>query len=264
MPDQSRLQPVEGPLLESAAESGIRHGFFTREGGVSTGIYATLNVGLGSGDERAHVLENRERIGRWFGATADRLVTPHQVHSADAIVVDRPFDGERPRADAVVTDTPGLVLGVLTADCGPLLLADPEARVIAAAHAGWRGAFDGIIANTVAAMESLGAHRSRIVACLGPTISVRNYEVGPEFVDRFAGHDPALARYFVPSGRPDHSFFDLPGFILRRLSEAGVRAENLDLCTYADEERFFSYRRATHRGEPDYGRQISAIAIMEG
>ncbi|HET7412224.1 MAG TPA: peptidoglycan editing factor PgeF [Pararhizobium sp.] len=264
MPDQPRLQPVESPLLASAAANGIRHGCFTRQGGISTGIYASLNVGLGSGDERAHVLENRERVCRWFGAAAESLVTPHQVHSADVIVVDRPFEGERPRADAVVTNVPGLVLGVLTADCGPILLVDPEARVIAAAHAGWRGAFDGVIANTVAAMESLGAHRSRIVACLGPAISVRNYEVGPEFLDRFVGHDPAFARYFVPSGNPDHSFFDLPGFILQRLSEAGVRAENLDLCTYADEERFFSYRRTTHRGEPDYGRQISAIAITEG
>lgn len=264
MLDLTRPQPIESPLLgERTAGTAIRHGFFTRAGGVSDGIYRGLNVGLGSGDERDHVLENRVRVCRWFGTAPDRLATPHQVHSANVFVVRKDYAGERPQADAVVSVVPGVIVGVLTADCGPVLFADPAARVVAAAHAGWRGAFDGVIENTVAAMTTLGARRERIVACLGPSISGRNYEVGPEFVERFVGSDADLERYFSPSGKPDHALFDLPGFTMRRLGEAGVTAENLDLCTYADEERFFSYRRTTHRGETDYGRQISAISITE-
>ncbi len=264
MLDQSHPQPIESPLLEAATRGGpVRHGFFTREGGISGDVYKGLNVGLGSDDDRGSVLENRARVCRWFAAESDRLVTPHQVHSADVHVADGPFDGDRPKADAVVTAVPGLVLGVLTADCGPILLADPQAGVVAAAHAGWRGAFDGIVENTVAAMVALGASRTRIVAALGPSISRRNYEVGPEFVERFTTRDAALERFFSPSDRPGHAMFDLPAFTLARLSESGVAAENLDLCTYPDEERFFSYRRTSHRGEPDYGRQISAISIKE-
>ena len=264
MPDQSRPQPITSSRLQSAtAGTPVRHGFFTRDGGASDGLYAGLNVGLGSRDERANVIENRERVCRWFDATGSRLVTPHQVHSARVHVADGPIEGERPEADAVATAVPGLVLGVLTADCGPILLADPQAGVIAAAHAGWRGALDGVVENTVAAMESLGARRDRITACLGPSISVRSYEVGPEFVARFTGRDASLDRFFKPSGNPGHAMFDLPAYTLQRLAEAGVEAGNLDLCTYEDEDRFFSYRRTTHRGEPDYGRQISAISIME-
>jgi YfiH family protein len=264
MLDLTRPQPIESPLVgERTAETAIRHGFFTRAGGVSDGVYQGLNVGLGSGDERDRVVENRERICRWFGTTVDHLATVHQVHSPNVFVIRKSYSGERPQADAIVTIVPGLVIGVLTADCGPVLFADPEARVVAAAHAGWRGAFGGVIENTVAAMTTLGAERERIVACLGPSISGRNYEVGPEFVDRFVGHDPELRRYFTPSGKGGHALFDLPGFTMQRLAESGVRAENLDLCTYADEQRFFSYRRTTHRGEPDYGRQISAISITE-
>lgn len=255
-------QPIESPLISRAAgAAGIRHGFFTRKGGVSQGIYESLNVGFGSNDRRSDVEENRTRVARAFGVAADRLATVHQVHSTDVMMVDAATTGERPKADALVTAEPGIVLGVLTADCGPLLFADPEARVIGAAHAGWRGAFDGVVETTVAAMTRLGAERSRIVACLGPSISGRAYEVGPEFVERFVARDRAFARFFVPSGKPGHAFFDLPSFTMQRLRDAGVEAENIDLCTYADPESFFSYRRATHRGEPDYGRQISAIAL---
>lgn len=264
MLDQARPQPIESPLICSqTAGTPIRHGFFGRSGGVSQGMYAGLNVGFGSRDERADVAENRRRICTWFETAPENLVTVHQIHSPCVVVVDEPPVGERPKADAMVTRTPGLVLGVLTADCGPILFADPAAGVVAAAHAGWRGALEGVAASTVEAMVSLGAERSRIVAALGPSISRRSYEVGPEFVARFIDRDARLERYFVPSQKPGHAFFDLPGFTLQRLSEAGVTAENLDLCTYPDEARFFSYRRATHRGEADYGRQISAISIME-
>jgi len=185
----------------------------------------------------------------------------HQVHSPDVVVVDERYDGARPEADALVTGTPGVVLGVLAADCGPILFCDPEARVAGAAHAGWKGALYGVLENTIAAMERLGAKRSNILASLGPSISRRNYEVGPEFVERFLGVDGSYERYFTPSGKPGHAMFDLPGLTTQRLRDAGVTAENLDLCTYPDEERFFSYRRTTHRQEPDYGRQISAIMI---
>ena len=264
MLDQAQLRPIESPLLREAAAGGrIRHGFFTRAGGISGGIYSGLNVGLGSDDDRDHVLGNRERVCRWFGSDSARLVTPHQIHSNTVFVAEDALGAERPKADAVVTSVPGLVVGILTADCGPVLLADPHARIVAAAHAGWRGAFDGIIENTVAAMERLGAERSRIKACLGPSISRRNYEVGPEFVARFTERDTGLQRFFTRSPNEGHSMFDLPGFTMLRLREAGVEAENLDMCTYPDEERFFSYRRTTHRAEPDYGRQISAISIME-
>ncbi|MGN6549831.1 MAG: peptidoglycan editing factor PgeF [Pararhizobium sp.] len=256
-------QPIESPLIRRASEAaGVRHGFFTRRGGVSQGIYEGLNVGFGSNDRRGDVEENRARVARFFGLGADRLATLHQVHSTEVLVVDAGSAGTRPKADALVTAEPGIILGVLTADCGPILFADPEARVVGAAHAGWRGAFEGIVETTVAAMTRLGAERSRIVACLGPSISGRAYEVGPEFVERFVARDRAFARYFEPSEKPGHAMFDLPAFTMQRLRDAGVAAENLDLCTYADPDSFFSYRRTTHRGEPDYGRQISVIALV--
>lgn len=246
-----------------AALPGIRHGFFTRAGGVSTGIYASLNIGLGSSDDRDAVLENRARVARALGLEADRLVTPYQVHSADAFVIET-ADGERPEGDAVVTARPGIALGVSTADCGPILFADPEAGVIGAAHAGWRGALRGVLEATITAMEGLGAERGRITAALGPMISADAYEVGPEFVARFLEADEASARFFVRSERAGHAMFDLPGYIANRLTTAGVgTVEDLALCTYADEARFFSYRRTTHRGEPDYGRLVAAIALAE-
>ena len=241
---------------------GIRHGFFTREGGVSTGIYRSLNCGVGSNDERDLVLENRARVTAALGVAPDRLATPYQVHSAEALAVTTVWEpGKGPKADAVVTDRPGIALGVGSADCGPTLFADAEARIIGASHSGWRGALAGILESTIEAMEQLGARRDRIVAVLGPTISRTNYEVGPELRQKFASADQKNLIFFKPAPRPGHSLFDLPGFIVSRLAAAGVTAHSLALCTYADEERFFSYRRATHRGEADYGRLLSAIAL---
>jgi len=187
----------------------------------------------------------------------------HQIHSPDVIIVDKDHDGARPQADAMVTSVPGIILGVLSADCGPILFADPENSVIGAAHAGWKGALAGVLENTVAAMETLGARRENILACLGPSISGTNYEVGPEFVTRFLDQNPAYEVFFTPSSKDGHAMFDLQALTLKRLADAGLRAESLGLCTYAEPEIFFSYRRTTHAGEPDYGRQISAIAITE-
>jgi YfiH family protein len=258
--------PGEPPMLRSpllAATPGLRHAFFTREGGVSDGVYASLNGGVGSGDPPENVAENRARMAAALGVAADRLVNAYQVHSADVIVADAPWTREaRPRGDAIVTRTPGLAIAVSTADCAPLLLADAEAGVIAAVHAGWRGALAGVVEAAVAAMERLGAARGRIVGALGPVIRQPNYEVGPEFVARFIAAEAANARFFAPSPRVEHALFDLPGYVLMRVREAGVeRIEDLGCCTYADPGRFFSYRRATHRGEPDYGRHISAIVL---
>jgi YfiH family protein len=245
-----------------AALPGVEHGFFTREGGVSTGIYASLNCGVGSKDDRTSVAENRARVAAGVGASPEQLASPFQVHGTTVAMVDVAWPaGERPRADALVTDKSGIALAIGTADCGPILLADTEARVIGAAHAGWRGALTGVAESVVAAMETRGARRHRIVAALGPTISGANYEVGPELVATFLADDPANERFFRPSGRNGHSLFDLPGYIVARLTAAGVRATSLGLCTYADPERFFSYRRTTHRGEPDYGRHLSAITL---
>ncbi|WP_423339638.1 peptidoglycan editing factor PgeF [Rhizobium sp. HT1-10] len=261
--DHVLLQPLESPLLATAGRSGIRHGYFTREGGVSKGIYRGLNVGLGSRDERAAVEENRRRVASWFGQPIEKLATVHQIHSPDVVTVDGAYDGARPQADALVTATPGLVLGVLAADCGPILFADPENLVIGAAHAGWKGALTGVLENTIDAMIALGAARGSIIACLGPSISRRSYEVGPEFVERFLEYDRTYARYFNPSDKEGHAMFDLPALTVDRLNAAGIVAESLDLCTYPDAERFFSYRSTTHAREEDYGRQISAIAIED-
>lgn len=262
MPSETRPRPLQSQLLRQA-EPSIRHGYFTREGGVSKGIYSGLNVGAGSSDDQTDVAENRARVAAWFDQPAERLTTVHQVHSPDVIVVREPFTGDRPRADAMVTDVPGMVIGALSADCGPILFADPHTRIIGAAHAGWKGALDGVLESTIEAMIALGASRAGIRACLGPSISGAAYEVGPEFVERFLARDPSYARFFTPSARDGHSMFDLPALTIARLSAAGVEAESLGLCTYADPEKFYSYRRTTHAGEPDYGRQISAIAIME-
>ena len=256
-------EPVRSPLLDAATEaSSIRHGFFSRTGGISEGIYRGLNVGLGSDDDQEKVRENRARVAGWFGLESDRLATLHQVHSADIHVATAENRAERPKCDGVVTNEPGIVLGVLTADCGPVLFCDAQNGVIGAAHAGWRGAFDSVLENTVAAMETLGADRAKIVACLGPSISQDNYEVGPEFIGRALTVSKDNDRWFVPSERDGHAMFDLRGMTVDRLGKSGIRAAMIDACTYADEEAWFSYRRTTHRGEPDYGRQISAIAIL--
>ncbi|MBS8260529.1 peptidoglycan editing factor PgeF [Roseibium polysiphoniae] len=248
---------------DDLSSAGIRHGFFTRNGGVSSGIYGSLNIGLGSDDDPEKVLENRKRVASRLDVEADRLVTPHQIHSPNVIAVEGPWAADTDRkADALVTNQHGVAIGIATADCGPVLFADTEAGVIGAAHSGWKGAVGGILENTLAAMEQLGATRSNVTAVLGPTISQKAYEVGPEFRDRFIAEKATSARYFIPSEQPDHHMFDLPGFIVDRLSDAGVGAvQDLGLCTYADEDKFYSYRRTTHRGEPDYGRLISAIVL---
>jgi YfiH family protein len=253
---------ITHPLL--AGLPGIRHGFFTREGGVSTGIYRSLNCGIGSDDKREHVLENRARVTAALGVAPEKLATPYQIHSADAVVVTEAWQpGKGPKADAVVTDRPGIALGVGSADCGPTLFADPEAGIIGACHSGWRGALAGVLEATVDAMEKLGAQREKIVAVLGPTISQTNYEVGAELRQKFADADERNLMFFNIGPRPDHYLFDLPGFIISRLERAGVTAQSAGLCTYAEEARFFSYRRTTHRGEADYGRLLSAI-VLEG
>jgi hypothetical protein len=243
----------------------IRHGFFTRHGGVSDGFYDSLNGGLGSDDAPARVTENRARMAAALGVAPDRLVTAYQIHSPDVVVATQPWPRTRaPRADAVVTRVRGLAVGVTTADCGPLLLADAEAGVVGAAHAGWRGALAGVIEAAVAAMERLGAARTRMVVALGPMIRQANYEVGPDFVARFAAADPDNARFFAPAARDGHAMFDLAGYIASRLQCAGVgRIEDLGHCTYAEAARFFSYRRSTHRAEADYGRHVNAIALAE-
>jgi polyphenol oxidase len=243
---------------------GIGHGFFTREGGVSGGIYGSLNCGAGSKDHRSHVIENRSRVAVALGARSDSLVTCHQIHSADAIVVTRPWAmGQNPKADAMVTKVPGIALGALAADCAPVLFVDPEARVIGAAHAGWKGALTGVLEATVEAMTTLGARPQRIRAALGPCIGPDAYEVGPEFEARFVETAASYAGFFrrpEPGARP---YFDLPGFVLARLEAAGLdTVENCTRCTYGDEQGLFSYRRATHRGEGDYGRQVSAIVLL--
>jgi YfiH family protein len=250
-------------LLAKAETHGIRHGFFTRVGGVSEGIYQGLNIGVGSNDDPQRVRENRRRVAEWMGVAPDSLLSVYQVHSPDVIVATGPFSGRRPQADAIVTDRPGLALGASSADCGPVLFADAEARVIGAAHAGWKGALAGVLENTIDAMEKLGAVRGRIVAALGPSIGPDNYEVGAEFIARFAEADRENEKYFRPSRNPGHSMFDLNRYTLDRLRNAGVFAEGLDRCTYAEDDLFYSYRRTTHRREADYGRQISAIVLEE-
>ena len=245
--------------------TNIRHAFFTRGGGVSEGIYESLNGGIGSNDAPDRVRENRARMASVLGVAPTHFVTCYQVHSPDVIVAETPWTRENaPRADAIVTRMPGLAIGASTADCGPILFADAEAGAIGAAHAGWKGALTGVLEATIAAMEKLGAQRGRIRAALGPMIRQPNYEVGAEFVQRFTAVDDANARFFAPATRPDHAMFDLPGYIRSRLERAEINSvEDLGLCTYADPARFFSYRRTTHRAEPDYGRHVNAIALVK-
>ncbi|MEW9919617.1 peptidoglycan editing factor PgeF [Marimonas sp. MJW-29] len=247
-------------ILTSDSLADVRHGFFTRRGGASSGVYAGLNCGPGSTDQSEIVAINRSRVADAMGVPLEHMVGVHQVHSADVLHVDGPL-ADKPKADALVTKTPGVALSVLTADCQPVLFADAEAGVIGAAHAGWRGALDGVLEATVDAMEKLGAERARITAVIGPCISQRAYEVGPEFFDDFLAEDPSFSRFFV-QGDGDRMLFDLPGFGLSRLRDAGIgHAEWTRHCTYSDPARFYSFRRATHAKEADYGRLISVIAL---
>lgn len=254
--------PVE--VNRAALLEGLPHGFLGRHGGISTGVVAGLNVGLGTGDEPAAVAENR---GRAVAAVLPgaRLATVYQIHSPECVIVNEPWpDAQRPHADALVTDRPGLLLGVVTADCAPVLLADPVAGVIGAAHAGWKGAVGGVTDATIAAMEALGAQRGRIVAAIGPCIAQASYEVDAGFRDRLvaagAGNDS-----FFAGGRAGHYQFDLEGYVADRLRAAEIGGiERMGLDTYPDPDRFFSFRRATHRAEPDYGRQISLIGLPNG
>lgn len=251
---------LHSPLL--SAIPGLRHAFFSRNGGVSDGIYSGLNGGIGSRDNPANVAENRRRMAEQIGVKPEHLLTAYQVHSPDVVVASEPWDtAARPRADAIVTRIEGLAIGITAADCGPVLLADPNARVIGAAHAGWKGALTGVVESTVVAMEKLGADRSGIVAAIGPLIRQDSYEVGNEFVERFIETDAENSMFFLPAAREGHAMFDLAGFIRMRLENAGVLViDDIGVDTYSD-ERFFSYRRSVHRKEPDYGRHVHAIAL---
>lgn len=246
--------------------AGLRHGFFTRQGGVSGGLYASKNCGFGSGDDPANVAANRARCLEQLDAGAEALLTVHQTHSADVAVAAHPWlPNEAPRADAVVTDRPGLALGILTADCAPILFCDPAAGVIGAAHAGWKGALGGVLEATIEAMARLGARRERVLSAIGPRIALRSYEVGAEFRERFLADDPANDGYFREAPVPGKFFFDLGAYVAMRLDRCGLaRVEPAPQDTVAEEDRFFSYRRSCHRGEPDYGRNLSAIAMERG
>jgi hypothetical protein len=251
---------LTSPLL--SAIPGLRHAFFSREGGVSGGIYAGLNAGIGSQDDPAHVAENRRRMAEQMGVAPTHFLTVHQTHSPDVMVATAPWDATaRPRADAIVTRIEGLSIGATAADCGPILLVDPNARVIGAAHAGWKGALTGVLESTVKAMEKLGAARGDTIAAIGPLIRQQSYEVGGEFVERFIEADAGNTLFFMPSTRNGHSMFDLAGFIRMRLENAGIlMIDDIGVDTYS-EERFYSYRRSVHRKEPDYGRHVHAIAL---
>jgi YfiH family protein len=258
------MKDLAALTADNLALPGVRHAFFTRVGGVSSGVYDSLNGGVGSKDDPALVRENRARMARHLGASVGRLLIPYQIHSADALGVAQPWQEEaRPRCDGLVTTTPSLALGVTGADCGMLLFADARAGVIAAAHAGWKGALCGMVEATVSAMEDHGARRADIHVALGPAIGLESYEVGEEFVARFVSADPDYARFFTPSERRRHSMFDLPRFIATRVERIGIASfENLNVDTYADEARCFSFRRSVHREQPDYGRLVSAIALV--
>lgn len=252
---------IEASDLKSA--TNLRHGFFTRKGGHSDGLFTSLNCGFGSGDDKPTVAKNRDTAGEALGVAGSHLQTVWQWHSPDVILAQAPWDPlAPPKGDAIVTTKRGLAIAVLTADCAPLLFADAQAGVIGAAHAGWKGALAGVSDATITAMEQQGARRQHITAVIGPTISQPAYEVGPEFPAPFIAQDAGNADFFIPSGRAYHHMFDLPGYLTRRLTRSGIgKVVNLAICTYSDEDRFFSFRRATHRSEKDYGRQISAIVL---
>lgn len=256
---QKTVTPLRASILDAP---GLTHGFFTRAGGVSTGVYESLNGGTGSQDDPRSVAENRRRMAAHLGVDPAHFLVPYQIHSPKALIVSQAF-AERPRCDALATATPGLGLGITGADCGMILFADQEARVIAAAHAGWKGALNGVLEATLDAMETLGARRASTAAVLGPAISRNSYEVGAEFADRFIAQSASHACFFEASPRDGHFMFDLPGFIAMRLRLAGVGLfEDLARDTYAEPESFYSYRRSVHKNEPDYGRQIAAIALL--
>lgn len=255
---------LRSQTLNDAA--GLHHAFFTREGGVSGGIYASLNCGAGSNDNPDHVQENKRRAAAQLDLPEDRLVTLYQVHSPDVAVVTEPgpIRANRPEADAMVTRTPDVALGILTADCAPVLFADPENRVIGAAHAGWRGALKGVLENTIAAMENLGADRNRIRASIGPCIAQESYQVGAEFPEPFLKADQSAADLFRPDGEAGKHLFDLAGYVRRRLQQTAIgNIDTVDVDTYASDSLFFSYRRTCHRSEDDYGRGLSAIALTD-
>ena len=253
------VSPITHPLLDRA---GVKHGFFTRVGGVSEGLYAGLNTGVGSNDAPAAVAENRRRVAQVLGGVPDDFAACYQIHSAVARVAETGWKGERPEGDASVTAAPGVICAVLTADCAPVLLADAEAGVVAAVHAGWKGALNGVVHSAVSAMQALGAEPRRTVAVIGPCIAQSSYEVGVDYQDRFEHHDPGSGRFFAPGATADKRRFDLPGFVLWRLEQAGVgEAAWTGDDTCADETRFYSNRRAFQRGEADFGRLMSAIRL---
>ncbi len=256
-------RPIKAPDLE--AIEGIAHGFFTRTGGVSTGIYKGLNCGPGSNDDPTAVELNRARVAVALGVAPENLLSLYQIHSAKALTVTEPWtDDARPQADGMATATPGIALGILTADCAPVLFADPKAKVIGAAHAGWRGAVAGVVEATLDEMEKLGAHRADITAVVGPAISQKHYEVGADLRDQVLADDAGNAHFFLPTDKPDHWRFDLDAYVVHRLKAASTgKVSATGECTYADETHFFSFRRTTHRGEKDYGRQISAIMLAD-
>ncbi|WP_317993532.1 peptidoglycan editing factor PgeF [Bartonella gliris] len=259
------MQPTPDPILakdlSALHRQGVKHGFFTRQGGVSKSFYQSLNVGQSSNDHPEHIAQNRTLIAHYFGVEVQNLVTVNQIHSCEVVVVDQAFIGQPPQADALVTSTKDLVIGILTADCGPILFADPQAGVIAATHAGWRGSLNGIVEKTISVMEEQGAKRQSITAVLGPCIGPCHYEVTDEFYNQFIDCHSKFQKYFLKTDKVNHFSFNLWAFIMNQLIEAGINASCLKLCTYQDEQRFFSYRRAVHRNEPDYGRQISAIML---
>ncbi len=257
----SNIFPIQSQSLDDL--EGIQHGFFTRQGGVSKGIYAGLNAGLGSGDKRDDVVENRRRITQKLGVAENKLASPFQVHSPDVVIAERAWTSDHPQADGVVTSQQGLAIGIVTADCGPVLFADTEAGVIGACHAGWKGALGGVLENTVAKMIEIGAQTASITAILGPTISQKNYQVGPVFPDPFLAASADNSKYFSTSDKPNHFQFDLTGYIVDRLAGSGIRASAVNRCTYGEEDNFYSYRRTTHRNESDYGRQLSAIVLND-
>ena len=253
------LGPITHPLLDRA---GVRHGFFTRQGGVSTGLYDSLNTGVGSNDDPAAVAENRRRVAAHLGGVPDDIAACYQIHSAVARVAEAGWKGQRPEGDATVSAAPGVICAVLTADCAPVLLADAEAGVVGAAHAGWKGALGGIVHSTVTAMEALGARPARMIAVVGPCIAQASYEVGADHQDRFEHHDAGSGRFFAPGASPDKRQFDLPGYVLWRLEQAGVAdAAWTGHDTRTDAARFYSNRRAYLNGEPDFGRLMSAITL---
>ncbi|MFO1090544.1 MAG: peptidoglycan editing factor PgeF [Hyphomicrobiales bacterium] len=244
---------------------GVSHGFFTREGGTSDGLYASLNCGFGSGDDKERVAANRARVAKKLAAAPERLLTVWQSHSPIVVQAREPWDVRKPpEGDAIVTNVPGLAVGVLTADCSPVLFADATMGIVAAAHAGWKGALGGVLEATLDEIEKLGGHRRHVTVAIGPTISQASYEVDDGFRKRFLDSEPGNHRFFAEGKREGHWQFDLPGYVRFRLEAVGVRTiEDLSICTYADEARFYSFRRTTHRGEQDYGRQISAIMLKD-